>query len=106
TREEWLSWRRRPRIVVSDIEPVVSQLAPGTRWAHESSNNVAVQSRYAAPKDLQASAVDGDYFEIKRLDLAVGRVFSPQEMQLGSAVVVIGPDVAKRYFPNLDPLGR
>src|SRR5690606_12133788 len=44
--------------------------------------------------------------EIKRLDLAVGRVFSPQEMQLGSAVVVIGPDVAKRYFPNLDPLGR
>ena len=106
TREEWLSWQRRPRIMVSDIDPVVSQLPAGTRWAHESANNVSVQSRYASPRDLTASAVDGDYFMIKRLDLAVGRVFSPQEMQLGSAVVVIGPDVAKRFFPNLDPLGK
>ncbi len=106
TREEWLSWQRRPRILVSDIEPVISQLPPSTRWAHESTNNVSVQSRYASPKELQASAVDGDYFTIKRLDLEVGRVFSPQEMQLGSSVVVIGPDVAKRYFPNLDPLGK
>jgi putative ABC transport system permease protein len=106
TREEWLSWRRRPRIRVSDIEPVASQLPPGTRWAHESGNQVQVQSRYASPKALQASAVDGDYFTIKKLDIEVGRVFSPQEMQLGSSVVVIGPEVAKRYFPNLDPLGK
>jgi putative ABC transport system permease protein len=106
TREEWQSWQRRPPILVSDIAPLVAQLPEGTRWAHESSNNVQVQSRYAAPKPLQASAVDGDYFTIKHLDMELGRVFSPQEMQLGSSVVVIGPEVAKRYFPSLDPLGK
>ncbi|HEY0971537.1 MAG TPA: ABC transporter permease [Gemmatimonadales bacterium] len=106
TREEWMSWSRRPRIQVSDIEPVVSQLPAGTRWAHESSNQVSVQSRYASPKELQASAVDGDYFTIRKLDIETGRLFSPQEMQLGASVVVIGPEVATRYFPNLDPLGQ
>ena len=88
TREEWLSWQRRPRIRVSDIEPVVSQLPAGTRWAHESSANVSIESRYAGAKNLETSAVDGDYFAIKRLDIEAGRVFTAQEQQLGSAVVV------------------
>ena len=106
TREEWMSWQRRPRIRVSDVQPVVSQLPPGTRWYHQSSSNVQVQSRYASPKALFASAVVGDYFEIRNLDIDKGRVFSPQEQQLGSSVVVIGPEVATRYFPNLDPIGK
>jgi putative ABC transport system permease protein len=106
TREEWQSWQRRPRIRVSDVEPVVSQLPAGTRWAHESSDEITVESRYAGAKQLQTSAVDGDYFTIKRLDLELGRVFSPQEFQMGSSVVVIGPEVAKRYFPSLNPIGQ
>jgi len=106
TRDEWMSWQRRPRIRVSDIGPIVSQLPPGTRWYHQSSNNVQVQSRYASAKSLFASAVDGDYFEVRNLDIDKGRVFSPQEQQMGSAVVVVGPEVAERYFPNLDPIGK
>jgi putative ABC transport system permease protein len=106
TREEWMSWMRRPRIEVSDIGPLVSQMPEGTRWAHESSANVQVQSRYAAPKALEASAVDGDYFAIRRLDIEHGRLFSSQEMQNGAAVVIVGPEVAKRYYPNLDPIGK
>jgi putative ABC transport system permease protein len=106
TRETWLSWQRRPRIRVSDVEPLAAQLPAGTRWAHSSSSNVPVQSRYASPKSLEASAVDGEYFTIKRLDMAQGRVFSAQELQLGASVVVIGPEVARRYFPNLDPIGQ
>ena len=106
TREEWLSWQRRPRIRVSDVEPIIAQLPAGTRWYHQSSNNVQVESRYAPARPLYASAVDGDYFEVRNLDIEKGRVFSPQEQQLGSSVIVIGPEVAERYFPNLDPLGK
>ncbi|MHB1223288.1 MAG: ABC transporter permease [Gemmatimonadaceae bacterium] len=106
TREEWLAWQRRPRIRVSDVEPVVSELSAGTRWAHESDAEVSVESRYAGVRMLQTSAVDGDYFTIKRLDLEQGRVFSPQEFQMGSSVVVVGPEVARRYFPSLNPVGQ
>ena len=50
--------------------------------------------------------MDGDYFTIKRYDLSSGRAFSQQEMQLGVNVVVIGQDVARYFYPGLDPLGR
>ena len=33
TDDQWREWQRRPYIMDSDIEPVVSQLPEGTRWA-------------------------------------------------------------------------
>jgi putative ABC transport system permease protein len=50
--------------------------------------------------------VEGDYFTIKKYDLSAGRIFSPQETELGAPVVVLGDDVAKFFFPDLNPLGR
>jgi putative ABC transport system permease protein len=38
--------------------------------------------------------------------LARGRLFGEQEDAVGAPVVVIGDEIATKYFPNLDPLGR
>ena len=35
-----------------------------------------------------------------------GRTIAPQEYELGTPVVVIGDEVAKYFFPNLNPVGR
>ena len=35
-----------------------------------------------------------------------GRVFTPQEAELGTPVVVIGDEVAKYFFAGLNPIGR
>ena len=58
------------------------------------------------PREVDAHAVEGDYFTIKNYDLSSGRAFTPQESDLGTPVVVIGTEVASFFFPNLDPLGR
>jgi putative ABC transport system permease protein len=50
--------------------------------------------------------VEGDYFTIKKYDLTDGRIFTQQEMELGATVVVIGDEVAKYFFPSLNPIGR
>jgi putative ABC transport system permease protein len=55
---------------------------------------------------VEAHAVEGDYFTIKNYNLTSGRVFTQQEAQLGSPVVVIGDEVAKYFFFGLNPLGR
>src|SRR4029434_7500866 len=38
TEDEWRVWPRRPRLEVSDIEPITSDLPLRTRWATESSD--------------------------------------------------------------------
>jgi putative ABC transport system permease protein len=55
---------------------------------------------------VEAHAVMGDYFTIKNYQLQSGRTFSQQEADLGANVVVIGDEVARFFFPNLNPLER
>ena len=104
--EEWRTWLRRPRIYHSDLPLVASVLPPSSRYAVESQEFLQAQSQYSRPKQVEAHAVDGDYFTIKKYDVRVGRLFTQQESTLGAPVVVIGDEVAQYFFRDLDPLGR
>jgi putative ABC transport system permease protein len=104
--EEWRAWLRRPRIYHSDLPAVANALPAGSRYAVESQEFLQAQSQYSRPKQVEAHAVDGDYFTIKKYDVRVGRAFTQQESTLGAPVVVIGDEVATYFFRDLDPLGR
>jgi putative ABC transport system permease protein len=104
--EEWRAMMRRPRIRITDVEPVVSALPPGTLWSAEGYDNVPMSSPWAKPANLEAWAVDGDYFKIREMKVDKGRLITSQELAMGTPVVVIGKEIAERYFPDLDPIGR
>src|SRR5437867_170405 len=106
TFEEWRAWQRRPRFYQRDVRAITAVLPSGTRWAVESQENVWASTPYARPRQVEGHAVEGDYFTIKKYDLSRGRTFTQQEMELGATEVVIGDEVAKYFFPNLDPTGR
>ncbi len=102
----WDEYRRRRRLYISDLLPVVEALPEGTRWAQESEGNVRASSRYARPRSTTAIGVDGAWFEIKKLGLTDGRYFTAQELSQGENVLIIGPDMVERAFPGVDPIGR
>jgi len=99
-------WRRRPRILATDIPPVAASLAPGVLWAVESSDNLKVESPFGSPRRTQCSTVSQDWFTIKKMGVSQGRLMNAQEYNAGMPVVVIGQDVADHFFPNLNPVGR
>ncbi len=106
TEEEMRDWRRRPRILQSDVLPVAAALPSDVLWAVESGANLTIESAYASPRPSSCSTVSSDWFKIKRMGVSNGRLIGPQEYLLGSPVVVIGQDVADHFFPALDPVGR
>jgi len=106
TEDEWQEWQRRPRVYHSDVAMIRDALPAGTNYAVESQENLSAVSKYARPRNLEAHAVEGDYFLIKKLDLSDGRIFSPQEAELGTPVVIVGDGVAQYYFEGLSPIGR
>jgi putative ABC transport system permease protein len=107
TAAEWREWQRRPRVYHADVDFIRSVLPSGTRYAVESEEFLYASSTYVArQKQVDTHAVEGDYFTVKKYDLSAGRTISEQEYELGSPVVVIGDDVAKYFFPNLNPLDR
>jgi putative ABC transport system permease protein len=106
TPQMWREWQRRKRITFDDAAAVTAALPPDANWSVESGDMLNISSPYARPTQLWAEAVDGDYFRIRRLDVERGRLISTQELESGARVVVIGRDVAQRFFRNLDALGR
>jgi putative ABC transport system permease protein len=46
------------------------------------------------------------YFDIKNVDIASGRIFTPQEVRVGAPVLVIGSELGEKLFTGLDPIGR
>ncbi len=105
-RETWMEYNRRPQILESDVEPVVEALPGGALWAMYSEGGVRVESSFSRPRAADVTAIDGQYFEIKRLDVTDGRSFAPSELTTGASVVIIGPDLVKRLFPTVNPIGR
>jgi putative ABC transport system permease protein len=107
TEAEWREWQRRPFIRDADVHPVVDALPPGTKWAvRNSSWQFYVESPYARRRQIQLFAVDGDYFGIQKWTIQKGRALAPQELEHGSLSVVIGSEVARYFFPGLDPVDR
>jgi putative ABC transport system permease protein len=106
TEEEWLEWQRRPRVYHRDIELIRNSLPSGTHYAVESQETLWATSTYSRPRQVEAHAVEGDYFTIKKYDLSSGRIFTQQEAELGNPVIVIGDEVAGFFFQGLNPIGR
>ncbi|HEX8851510.1 MAG TPA: ABC transporter permease [Gemmatimonadaceae bacterium] len=107
TEETWKEWLRRPNITIDDALAVREALPAGTGWAMHDIRWADASSKYmqGGPQVL-AQAVTPDFFAIKNLVIKQGRLFTEQDNTLGSPVVVIGTEIADRYFPNLDPIGR
>src|SRR5262245_12948476 len=70
TQAEWLEWQRRPRIYPADVNFLKPLLPEGTRWAIESMHEqVMGATPYARPRFVEAHAVEGDYFIVKKYNL-------------------------------------
>src|SRR5438132_5609885 len=106
TDQDWRSWQRRPRIYHSDLALIRTAVSPDSHIAVESAEYLFASTPWASPRQVEAHAVEGDYFTIKRYDLTKGRLFTAQESERGAPVVVIGAEVARYFFPNLNPIGR
>jgi len=52
------------------------------------------------------ATVSPDYFRVMRIPLLRGRFFSEQDSPSNPKVALISETLARRYFPNQDPIGR
>jgi putative ABC transport system permease protein len=104
--DERRALRRRPRLREMDYDAVRERLGDRALVAIESRNGVWLYVGERRMRNVEARGVSENYFRIRNIEIEHGRIFTPQEVQSAADVVVIGADVAARFFPNTDPLGR
>jgi putative ABC transport system permease protein len=52
------------------------------------------------------NAISPEYFSTMRIPLVSGREFNPQDVRDKQNVAIVNSTLARRYFPNEDPLGK
>ena len=58
------------------------------------------------PLDIEPFLVSDGYFETMRIPVLRGRAFTPDDDEDAANVLVISESLAKRYFPDSDPIGQ
>ncbi|MFI5207394.1 MAG: ABC transporter permease [Gemmatimonadales bacterium] len=106
TVEQRRALRRRPRLKEDDCLAVRDYLRDRATVACQSGNGVSVYYGTRRSRNVDAEGVSDTYFRIRDIEIDEGRAFSAQEVEHGSNVAVIGADLAKKYFTNINPLGQ
>ena len=106
TREEWLSWRRRPRVSVADAQYVAARIETPVRTAMYCVDRVSISYGGKTARDIDLIGTEPEYFNIRDYAIASGRSFTVQEMRAARPVLVIGDLLAERLFEGVDPLGK
>ncbi|MFN7943996.1 MAG: ABC transporter permease [Blastocatellia bacterium] len=58
------------------------------------------------PYDTYLRVIRPDYFQTMKIQLVAGRDFNERDKFESTPVVIVNESLAKRYFPNQNPLGR
>ena len=104
--EDWREFLRRPRLYESDASLVRETHSSDFKVAIISESFLSAATPGVRPRLVQAIATEASYFAIKKFELAQGRAFAPQEVDVGARVLVVGDEVASYYYNGLDPVGR
>jgi putative ABC transport system permease protein len=107
SREERRERQRRPRLYYADAAAVRQGLTLPARIAVENRASVnAVGDNGRAVSGVQLTGASPEIFDIRDLAVTEGRVFTPQESDAGTPVVVIGAETADVIFEDGVALGR
>jgi putative ABC transport system permease protein len=107
TREQRRERQRRPRLRIADADAIRSQLTLPARVAVESeTSSSVVGDNGLTATGVRVTGASPEVFAIRDYQVARGRLFSPQEAEAGTPVVVIGAETANRLYEGLDPVGR
>ncbi|HET7024135.1 MAG TPA: ABC transporter permease [Gemmatimonadales bacterium] len=106
TQDMWREWQRRPRISYADADYVQARIQTPVTVARYCRDPETFTVNGKQGKGISVIGTEPSFFKVKNYDLSEGRIFSEQELRVGSPVMVIGSLVAEKFFAGVDPLGH
>jgi putative ABC transport system permease protein len=104
--DAWIKAQKRPLITLEEFELLRDNMKSAMQLA-------AVEDQTADTRSgkilLESTAIVGatpNYVELQNIQLASGRMITEADNLHRAPVCFIGPDVVKKLFPDVDPVGK
>ncbi len=104
--EAWLKAQKRPPLTVEDYQALQDEMRLAERIAALESQVMDVRYENQLFEDVNVIGVTPNYPELRSIEVAHGRGLTEADELHRQPVCFIGADVANRFFPNVDPIGK
>ena len=106
SRDEFIKAQKRPLITIEDYERLRDSMKTAKAVAALDDHQVDLRSGNEKLAGTDVMGVTPNYAEIENINVAQGRLITQSDDDHRAEVVFIGADVAAKFFPNVDPVGR
>jgi putative ABC transport system permease protein len=103
---KWWDIMRWPAPSPEDYEAVMKKSSAAGAVCYSVFTPRTVKFRSNSVSDVYITAVTHDFEQVRSFEIEKGRYFSQTESVSGKPVAIIGAEVAKRLFNDLEPVGK
>lgn len=104
----WRKYRKRKDLTIKQAKKLreLTTLPDAIGVSYSRSSQIVKYNGEATNPDVSLTGMNYDQLMINDIEIVEGRNFSKADMNLGKRVCVIGQDVVKKLFPQIDPVGE
>ncbi len=106
SRDAFIRAQKRPLITMEEFERFRDSTQLAKLVSGYDRQNALTRSGDLVQEDTQVVGVTSNYAEIENISVAQGRFITPADEEHRSEVAFIGADLADKFFPNVDPIGK
>jgi putative ABC transport system permease protein len=104
--QDWNRARRRPPLNMEDYDALRHDMKLAENVAGEQNTTADVRYANVLSEDVMILGATANYSTIRELEIARGRLLTDADENHRANICIIGPDVANKLFPGIDPIGR
>ncbi|MGB7470317.1 MAG: ABC transporter permease [Candidatus Acidiferrum sp.] len=104
--DAWQKAQKRPYVTMDEYLRLKENMRTTSQIAAVLGTNADVRSGNELLEDVNVDGVSPNYSEVRSLNVAAGRFLTEADETHHSPVCFIGADVAKKFFYNVDPIGK
>ena len=104
--DAWVKAQKRPLLTVEEFNRLRETMRTANAVAAIEGTTMDVRSGNQLLENTNVLGVTPNYPEVRNMNLAAGRMISEADETHRSPVCYIGADVAKKFFFNVDPIGK
>ncbi len=98
--------QKRPLITLEDYQRLRDTMTTARAVAAIDDRNVQTRSGDIKMENTDVMGATANFADVRNINVAAGRFLTPADDEHRSEVVFIGTDLARKFFPNVDPIGK
>jgi putative ABC transport system permease protein len=102
----WVKAQKRPLVTLEEFQWLHDNMQNASRVAAAGWVTIDLRSGNLLLENTRVMGATSDYAELRNIGLGSGRYITEADDLHHSPVCFIGTDVAKKFFPNVDAIGK